>query len=113
MPLPKPGSYHELVARANSSSWFNPEHSTPPATVVGGLSATQLKALEEVVNGARKLAKVKSEIFAVSAAGLVVGFNPKSSQHSVVDGRCSCPHNRLRAKPCKHLEAFRCCFPRS
>lgn len=126
MPLPKPGSYAELLAHVNASSFLLPSGYEPKEAkprnkkldklfaAVEKMSDAQRAVLLELVRGERFLIAAKGERFGCkrTAVGFGVhGFEADSTEHTVtVDGSaCSCPQNRISNRTCKHMRAV-CSF---
>lgn len=124
MPLPRKGSYAELLARANYNSCLVNDQATEPAKLVvktrlqkllktlHRLTAAQRALIVEVLTGARKLVTVRGEALAVKRGATqwhVCGLDAQAVDRSVhIDASgCSCPQSSKLRKTCKHMEAVR------
>jgi hypothetical protein len=117
----RPGSYHELVARANGSGYID------KSGIVGGRQTVSRKRKSAVERGIDNLTPEQKQILADIVASkramvyveglpyairkLPEGWGVQSfvgtTEYILVDGKCTCPDSKFRDRTCKHVQALR------
>lgn len=118
MPLPKKGSYAELVAQANANSFIGKEEPTAkvkqskPPKLIKGVSPRQARLLLELLGGSRFLLSVAGEQYAcgrTDVGWVMCALQEDAEERSLnIDASaCSCPQNKMHQRVCKHMEALK------